>query len=64
MERPRRFFGLLCAHKWQEVRRATIRQRLFRPSEPERTVCEQETGVAVELRCEHCGDVKWRKVEL
>jgi hypothetical protein len=47
----RRFFGLLCAHKWEMVARYSMVGH----------VSTDWVGVIVELRCEHCGDVRWRK---
>jgi hypothetical protein len=45
-DKPRRFFGLLCAHKWEPW---GLR------------VCTYESGAKIErptLRCKHCGDAK------
>jgi hypothetical protein len=46
----RRFFGLLCAHEWEVVDRYEV------------VGCQsgRQAGIRVELRCKHCGDLKWR----
>jgi hypothetical protein len=46
---PRRFFGLLCAHKWEQI--GTLKRHI-----PNDTLV-----IGVVLRCEHCGDVRGRK---
>ena len=45
--RPRRFFGLLCAHHWEHW--GEVRQTFVSGSIRERMV----------LQCKHCGDVKY-----
>lgn len=48
---PRRFFGLFCAHQWEEIDRY---KKVGAES-------GRWAGVIIELRCKHCGDVTWRK---
>jgi hypothetical protein len=50
----RRFFGLLCAHKW----RVKAESPIIRSRNGE---C---VGVCVMLQCEHCGDLKQRRTSV
>lgn len=45
--RPRRFFGLLCAHHWEEW--GTLQLEYRNGNRRERLV----------LKCKHCGDMKY-----
>jgi hypothetical protein len=49
--RPRRFFGLLCAHHWEHwgvMKQQYVSGRLIEH---------------IVLQCRHCGDVKYPKKE-
>ena len=45
--RPRRFFGLLCAHHWEEW--GSLQLNYTNGTRKERLV----------LKCKHCGDMKY-----
>lgn len=53
-KKPRRFFGLLCAHEWE----ATDRFALIGATSG------RNAGQLVMLRCKHCGDFTWRRIVL
>jgi hypothetical protein len=50
----RRFFGLLCAHKWETTEKAEI--------VGERT--GNHVGTIFLQRCEHCGTLKTHQVRV
>lgn len=54
MAEHRRFFGLLCAHEWEEHRQSAIT----------RSSNDECVGVMFVLRCKHCGDLKSVRVQV
>jgi hypothetical protein len=50
----RRFFGLLCAHKWRVKAESPIT----------RTRDDACVGIFTILQCEHCGDLKQRRTSV
>jgi hypothetical protein len=50
----RRFFGLLCAHKWEIATQSNIL----------RSRSQECAGLLVVLRCEHCGDLKQKRIQV
>lgn len=62
--RPRRLFGLLCAHSWQDTDRLP---RMRNSDSPSYLPAAHRTGAVIVgytflMRCEHCGDR--RRVDL
>jgi hypothetical protein len=48
--RPRRFFGLLCAHQWEHW--GTLKRDFM---------CYGTNKESMILKCQHCGDIKYTK---
>lgn len=56
MSRDRRLFGLLCAHKWEANPVAE--------SPITRTHDGKCVGTLIVLRCERCGDLREKRVQV
>lgn len=55
--KPRRFFGLLCAHKWEDTDRTIVRS--YRHTSPDEKHVVASRAVC---RCVHCGQIRSFKI--